>query len=394
MKRKIITIVTVVLCLIYFSFFFSSVSTVKATAETNEGTNGLNESIVELLDELDLQALEEYVDSLDSFSDKSVSERLFEYIKGDSIDYPNFFSGMADVLFENVKTLLPSFLCIAAVTLLCGIVTTLKVGKTAASSESMIFLIAYASSLIPVLAVVTECFTAAKESVSAMQTQMQIVFPLLLTLMAASGGTVSAAICRPAVAFFSTNIVTLISSVVFPLTLVIIAFSVAGHLSKELKFGKFAAFFKSVNKWIIGVSVSVFGLFFTLQGLTAATYDGITRRAAKYAIGTGVPIVGGFLSGGFDLAVAGSALIKNSLGSMSIFMMVSVLFEPIVLLVSVNLLLKLTAAITQPFGDERISDFLGETASNLNYCTAGVLFSAFLYFLCIVLIVGTSEAFF
>jgi len=78
---------------------------------------------------------------------------------------------------------------------------------------------------------------------------------------------------------------------------------------------------------------------------------------------------------------------------MSIFMMVSVLFEPIILLVSVNLLLKLTAAITQPIGDERISDFLEETASNLNYCTAGVLFSAFLYFLCIVLIVGTAEAF-
>jgi stage III sporulation protein AE len=258
----------------------------------------------------------------------------------------------------------------------------------------MIFLIAYASSLIPVIAMVAECYTVAKNSVSTMQTQMQIVFPILLTLMAASGGTVKAAICRPAVAFFSTNIVTLILSVVFPLTLIIVAFSIAGHLSKELKFGKFAAFFKSINKWLIGISVSVFGLFFTLQGLTAATYDGVTRRAAKYAIGSGVPIVGGFLSGGFDLAVAGSTLIKNSLGSMSIFLMVAAIFEPIVLLLSVNLLLKLTAAITQPFGDERISDFLGETAGNLNYCSAGVLFSAFLYFLCVVLFVGTAEVFF
>ena len=74
--------------------------------------------------------------------------------------------------------------------------------------------------------------------------------------------------------------------------------------------------------------------------------------------------------------------------------MVSVLFEPIVLLIAVNLLLRLTSAITQPFGDSKISDFLGETAENLHYCTAILLFTAFLYFLCIMLLVMSSEALF
>ena len=165
-------------------------------------------------------------------------------------------------------------------------------------------------------------------------------------------------------------------------------------MTKELKIGKFTAFFKSTNKWLIGICISAFGIFFTLQGITAANYDGIVRRTAKYAIGNGIPIVGGFLSGGFDLAVAGSILIKNSLGSMSIFLMVSVLFEPIITLISVNVLLRFTAAITQSFGDSRISDFLGETAENLHYCTAGLLFTAFLYFLTIVLMVSSSEVLF
>lgn len=133
---------------------------------------------------------------------------------------------------------------------------------------------------------------------------------------------------------------------------------------------------------------------FTVQGLTSATYDGIVRRAAKYAIGTGVPIVGGFLSGGFDLAVAGSILIKNSLGNLSVVLMIAVLFEPLVLLIAANLFLRLTAAVTQPLGESRISDFLGETADNLNYCTAGLLFVAFLYFISIVLIICSSEVFF
>jgi stage III sporulation protein AE len=125
----------------------------------------------------------------------------------------------------------------------------------------------------------------------------------------------SAAVCRPAVAFFATNIVSVLSAVVFPVTIAIILFSIVSCINKELKINRFTGFFKSINKWIIGICVSVFGLFFTLQGITAATYDGVVRRAAKYAIGNGIPIVGGFLSGGFDLAVAGGILIKNALGS-------------------------------------------------------------------------------
>lgn len=373
-----------------------SLGDISASAEnaSSEAEELVGESVLELIGELDLQALQKYVDSLGALSGESVAQRLLDYINGEGFDYNNFGEELVGVLFENVRELLPAFACIAAIALLSGLISTLKSGTASATSANMIFLISYAAALIPLIGVLIECFEQTFESVSQMQQQMQIVYPLLLTLMAASGGASMVSMCRPAVAFFSNTIVSLISSVVFPLTVAIVAFSMAGNLTKELKISKFSAFFKSINKWIIGVCVSVFGLFFTLQGLTAATYDGVVRRAAKYAIGSGVPIVGGFLSGGFDLAVAGSILIKNSLGSMSIFLMVSVLFEPLVTLISVNVMLRFTAAVTQPYGDSRISDFLGETADNLNYCTAGLLFTAFLYFITIVLIVSTSEVLF
>lgn len=395
MKRKRIYFIFLLCFLVYLCMPFL-VDSVSAVAEqtSGEAERVLGESVLELIGELDLKALQDYVNSLGGLSGESVAERLVDYINGESFHYENFGRELLNVLFKNVRELLPAFACIAAITLLSGLISTLKSGNVANTAGNMIFLISYAAALIPLIGVLTECFEQTFKSVSQMQRQMQIVYPLLLTLMAASGGTLSVSMCRPAVAFFSNTIVSLITSVVFPLTVAIVAFSMAGNLTKELKMNKFCAFFKSINKWVIGVSISVFGLFFTLQGLTAATYDGVVRRAAKYAIGSGIPIVGGFLSGGFDLAVAGSILIKNSLGSMSIFLMVSVLFEPIITLISVNVLLRFTAAITQSFGDSRISDFLGETAENLHYCTAGLLFTAFLYFLTIVLMVSSSEVLF
>ncbi len=388
----VIVLIIIHLCV---PIFLSVTPTVAENADNDleaKAEEKLNENILELIGELDLEALQKYVDSLGTLTEDSVSDRLVAYIKGEAFDYENFWKELINVLFENVGDLLPAFACIAAITLLSGVLSMLRSGSFSATSADMIFLVSYAAALIPLIGVLTEVFQKVIGSVQEMQTQMQIVFPLLLTLMAASGGTLSVAICRPAVAFFSNTIVSLVSSVVFPLTITIIAFSMAANLTKELKISKFSAFFKSINKWIIGICVSVFGLFFSLQGITSATYDGIVRRAAKYAIGNGIPIVGGFLSGGFDLAVAGGVLIKNAIGSMSVFLMVSVLFEPIVLLLAVNLFLRFTAAITQPFGDSRISDFLGETADNLHYGTAGLLFTAFFYFLSIMLIVFSSEA--
>lgn len=368
---------------------------IQCEAETgNAATAELNENISEQIKKLDLADLEAYVSSLETFGSESVSERLLSYIGGEGFDYGGFLSQIANVLFENVRNMLPVFACVCAIAILCGVVNALKSNFTDKTTTEAVFLVGYISVLIPVLAVLTECFSQAKGSVASLQKQMQLVFPLLITLMAASGGSVSAAIYQPAAAFLSTTIVSLVTNVIFPFTLTIIAFSVAGNLTKELKLNKFADFFKSVNKWLIGIGVSVFGIFFTVQGLTSSTYDGITRRAAKYAIGTGVPIVGGFLSGGFDLALAGSVLIKNSLGSLSVFLLVAVLFEPLTVLIAANIFLRLTAAVTQPIGETRIPDFLTETANNLNYCTAGLLFVAFLYFVTVVLLICSSEVIF
>lgn len=377
-------------CILLLFFLFPSGKIAKAEG-SKDGENALYGSIVEQIEKLDLEELERYIDSLDAFSDESIAERIVEYIKGKSLDYDGFFKGLLSVVFENVVGMLPAFSCVAAISLLCAVLSALKSHYVGSSTAEIIFLVSFAAALIPVLSILTECFLEARESVGEMRKQMELLFPILLTLMSASGGSVSAAIYQPAVAFLCTTIVQTVSSVVFPITLTVIAFSVASHLSPDLKIKRFAAFFKSINKWVIGVSVSVFGMFFTVQGLTSATYDGVAKRAAKYAIGTGVPIVGGFLSGGFDLVLAGSILIKNSLGVFGIFMLFAVLAEPLLTLIAANLSLRLTAAIAEPLGDSRISDFLGETAKHLNYLSAGLLFVGFLYLVLIVLMICSAE---
>lgn len=364
----------------------------EAGADNKSGKDALNESIYEQIGKLDLEDLQQYLNGLGGFDDKSIAERLISYIGGDEIAYGDFFTQLKSVFFKDIKEMLPVFATVGAVALLGGVFTAIRSSSGAQSTENVTFLVTFSSVLLPVLTTVTACFTAAKSALDSVEKQIQLIFPVLLTLMSVSGKTATAAVYTPAAAFVATGAVSLVRRVLFPASVAIAAFSVAGNLSPQLKINRFGAFFKSVYKWLIGIMISVFGIFFTAQGLGAAAYDNAARRAAKYAIGAGVPIVGGFLSGGFDLALAGSALIKNSVGYLGMLLLLAVLLKPLAMLISVNVLLKFTAAVTQPLGDRRISDFLGETADNANYCLAGVLMTAFMYFVMLLLCVCCSEA--
>ncbi len=381
------------LILFVFLFFTCPISDVRAAADTIT-QDELDRFVEEQIDALELEALQKYIDSLGDFSSGNIKERLLAYMRGDGVDVQEFGETLLNILLSKLVSLAPSFACIIALALLSGLISMLGSPTNGITTSNTIFMIAYASALIPLLSVILECFTQTFKTMREIKTQMELIYPIMLTLMAASGGTLSASICKPAVTFFSNSIMSVVTSVILPLTLLIVVLSVASKLNRELKIDRFGAFFKSINKWLLGICVSVFGLFFTLQGFTSSSYDGIVKRVAKYAVGNGVPIIGGFLSGGFDLAVAGSVLIKNSIGGIGVFILVAVLFEPIVLLFATTLLLRFSCAVTQLFGDGRISDILGETADNLRYCTAGILFTAFLYFLTIAIMIASSEALF
>ena len=107
-----------------------------------------------------------------------------------------------------------------------------------------------------------------------------------------------------------------------------------------------------------------------------------------------MPIVGGFLSGGFDLVIAGSVLIKNALGSCSLLLLVSAIIVPFIQLLAFSLFLKLTAAVTEPIGEGKISGFLTALSGTINYFIAGILAVAFMYFVTLLLLICSSNTLF
>lgn len=384
------------LCLLLLCLTLSSepVAASALTAEEEAAIEQLQEEVQKLLDALDTEELEAYLATLPQYEGSDLKEMLASIVTGDfSLDYSSLWQSVLALVWEEGKVMLPAFAVILAVTLLCGVLNSVKNGFLKSTMTDIIHFAAYLSVGAVLLSVLISVLQAGFSAIGSMQRQMQIIYPILLTLMAASGGAVSAGIYRPAVAFLSSAVCEMFTAVVLPTSVVVIVLTFVGSLSDEVKTSKLGDFFKSVNKWLIGLALGLLGIFLTVQGITAAQYDGISLRAAKYLVSGSVPIVGGFLSGGLDLVLAGSALIKNAVGSFAVFLLFGAILRPVLLFAAFQLFLRLSAAVAEPVGG-RISAFLSRLASDCGFFLAGLCCIAFLYFLTLILLVCSTGVIF
>ena len=404
-RRKWVAILAVLFLLVVSVSFLpvwagGTGSSAEQTEEEESAEDALMGQIDDLLSELDTSALDEYLATLskeqrEQFGANTFAEKVGALLSGTyAVDYENVMQAVFSLVFDGLSALIPSFCMILSIGILCGILDRFKSSFVEQGTSRLIFFMSYGAVLIIILSTMTGVLGDCIAAVSSMQTQMQAIFPVLLTLIVTCGGSVSAAVYRPAALFLSDGIVQVVSSAAFPLALLICVLHVAGHMNPEVKLHNFTAFFSGVIKWGLGLLLAAFSVFLTVQGITSATYDGISLKAARYALGNSIPMVGGFLSGGLDLVLAGSVLIKNSVGMCGILLLLLVIAVPLIQLVVYNLFLKLTAAVTEPIGAEGISEVLSSLSGAVNYFIAGLLAVGFMYFVTILLLICSSNVLF
>ena len=193
----------------------------------------------------------------------------------------------------------------------------------------------------------------AQDAVARMADLMQALFPLLLTLLAAVGGTVGAAFFQPAVVAAGGTMTALVRSVTLPLALAAGVTAILNHLSPRMKISRLSSLFKTGASWTLGVGFTVFISVTTLQSLGAAAADGVSLRTAKYAVDHFVPVVGGMFADTMDTLVGASLLIKNALGLTGLLLLLSTAAAPMLQTLAASMLYRAGAALLEPLSDPR-----------------------------------------
>lgn len=393
--KKIIKFVFIV-----FVFIVFLPQSIVAGQDLKETEQKLEQNVQSQLDKLDFSDAESIfeqlgIDEQELFGSDNFFDKVESVLNGDfTQDTTGFLNAFFKLLFDKILSLVPVLVSISIIAILCGLISQIKSGFVSDSTSQIVFFVCFSIIIVLVITCVTNLLNQTNQTINLLKQQMNFAFPVLLTLMAGIGGTVSVKAYQPAVALLSGGIVEVVSNVVLPMFIFSFVFSVVANLSKNVKLTKLTDFFKSATTTILVVTFTLFTAFLSIQGLTAGSFDSISIRAAKFATKSYVPILGGYLSDGFDLIMASSVLIKNSVGVAGLVLLVCTILSPIVQILGLSFGLKFVAAITEPVTDEKITSFLSSVSKHLNMLIVAILAVSFMYFICIMLLIFTSNTFF
>lgn len=357
----------------------------------------LNDAVNDQLENLDTEGFEDFLNGLgkeqyELFGGNSFGEKLRQVLSGEFSDgYNNFFSAFFSLIFGQVLNFLPTFLTMTAIALVLGLLSNMKPNFLSKGMGEVIYFACYAVMIVVMLAAVMQVMQVAKSAMDSMKAQMNAVFPVLLTLTAGLGGVVSVKVYQPAVAALSAVVLNVITTIIFPLFVVSMVLSVVSNMSGGVRLSKLTDAVKSVANWIIGITFTIFLAFLSVQGITAAVHDGVSIRAAKYAISNSIPVIGGYIKDSFELIISGTMLIKNALGVTGLILLIATLALPFIKILAFMLGLKITAAVIEPMSDGRISGFVSASSKSLSMVLVSVIGTAFMYFITVMLLICSSN---
>lgn len=390
MKKLSLTALIILLFVVFIS------SPVMAT-EDQELKKETNQIVDEILNNVDTYELENVIGDAKGNVDNyipnlNIREMISSISKGEfKFSIKEFFLGVGRFLFEEV---LNSSGLLARLILL-SILSAILQNIQSSFEDNGVGDIAFSVIYLVIIGIAIQSFASAvqigREAIESMVTFMQALLPTLLILLASMGSLASAALFQPLITITITMISTFIKNIILPMTFLAAVLNLVTYLNNKMQISKLASLIKQSTVVLLGFSLTVFIGVMTIQGISGASFDGVTVRTAKYAVDNMLPIVGGFLSDAVDTIIGCSLLIKNAVGVVGLIFLFILMLFPIVKIIALILIYKISSALIEPIADNRIVSCLNDISKSLILILASVISVAIMFFIMITIIVGAGN---
>lgn len=387
MKNKIVIIIAV------FILLFSTNYEIAKAEGTENGQNlGFEKTVEEIFDGLNTKDIEKYLDEL--IPPFGESNGLMDFIKsvmsGKAEKYDSVFKYLISIVSYGFKEKLPSFISLFILIVFASLIRLLSPSDKLRGANELANYAIFTAIICIVSGVVYGIMSNAENTLEKMSRFTEAVYPIVLTLTIACGADNSAVTVTPTALFVSDTVIIIVKNFVFPIIIFMLVIAIASNLNKSIKLKGLFGFLSSFMKWGIGLFTVVFSLFLGINGLNSRALDGLGYKTAKYAVGSTLPLVGGVVGDGLNMMIASAAIIKNAFGMLAVFVIFSIAIIPIIETIILSLVLKLIAAVTEPFSDPRIGEFISGGITVINFVVAALVIVSFMYIISYVAIIGCA----
>ncbi len=316
----------------------------------------------------------------------SVAGKVQSIINGEYDSAESFLQLLLALLTSGLKALLPELSVIFVVIVILGLIRKTSGGMISQSTDEVVSFVGVTVVIVSTLSLIVKAYKDVYQVLFQVSALADATMPIMLTLLIANGGNVASSVCQPSMVMFSGVIIKLTQRVILPLSVFALVFALVGNISSNVKVGKMSSFLNNISGWVLGVVFMLYSAFTSVQGISAMAIDGVSFRAAKFATKSYIPILGGYLSDGFDIVIASTSLIKNAFGVVSLLTLVFTVAQPLMSVLCINLGLQAIAAFCEPIIDDRYIKILNGISKTLTFLAVLILAVAFMF--CILTLVA------
>ena len=383
-KRVIKKIIIFYLISIVIILIMPKCNIAYASEETFENTESSNVSEDEILEtQQENLNIDDFIEEADIYTknvyeDIDIGELFTSAISG-NIDNESIFMSILDAVGGEVFSAITVLGSILVIIVIHSILRAISEGLENKGISQIIYYVQYILIVTLIMTNFVQIIDIVKDSIQNLVNFMNLLIPILITLMITTGSIASAGLIQPILLFLITFMGNFITGIIIPIILVSTALGIVSNISNRIQISKLSSFFKSSSIWILGIILTIFVGLVSIEGTLSSSVDGITAKTAKAAVTSFIPVVGKILGDAVDTVIGCSSILKNATGIVGIIILLGIAIIPIVKLAVLMGIYYLGSSVCQPIANKKIIKLLDQMGDTFKVllgvmCSISVMF--------------------
>ena len=319
----------------------------------------------------------------DFLDNTNLSDILNEAMQG-KINNQTIYKKIIKILGKEVSSNIKILISILIIVVIHGILKSITDSLENSNVSQIIYFVQYILIVTLIMSNFTEIIKLIKETASNLVGFINVLIPLLLTLMVYTGSITTSTVLETILLFVSNFIGNIIANILIPVVLIIVVFSVISKITERIQIERISKFLKSSVVWFLGIFLTIFVGIVSLEGTLSSSVDGITAKTAKAAVSSLIPVVGKVLGDVVDSVLGCGIILKNAVGAVGVIVIIGICIVPVIKVAVLSIMYSLASAIVEPVADTKIVKLLEEMSGVFK------LLLAILCSLSVILIIGVT----
>ncbi len=245
-----------------------------------------------------------------------------------ALSFENVMEALSKMAGSGMTAPLKGLITITAVLLLCSMLTAYQNSLTESGETVQTVAVLCLSGAVAVPAV---GFIGAAGDVIAQCAKLFLAYiPVMAVMLAASGKAFSSASYQALTVAAGQGVARVSSDIILPLMHIFLGIAVSSGIAPQVGLNGFLSLITKLTKWLLGFVMAVFTAVLSLRQAASGALDSLGSKAARFALSSFVPVVGGALSEAYKTVQGSLHVLKSGLG-IFVILALALTFLPLLL---------------------------------------------------------------